>query len=313
MRELDEADVARIVTPAAARTIVREAFLALDAGRAHNPVRAVATPPGGWFAAMPAYVQLGALGALGAKLVCVFPANAALGRPTHRAAVILFDPDDGAPIARVAGDAITLRRTAAASLVATEALAARADGRYAILGAGAQGRAHAEAFLDAGLVRSRCVWSRTREHALALAATAAERVSVVVAPPPDDAVAHADVIVAATASPVPLFDARSVQRHAHVNAVGACVPAHRELPGALVAAAAFYADSREAALREAGDLLIAMPEFGLDATHVRAEIGRVLARGVPAPHDGPTIYESLGLGILDVACAAYALQHAGAC
>jgi ornithine cyclodeaminase/alanine dehydrogenase-like protein (mu-crystallin family) len=311
MRHIDDATVAATLTPAAACTVVRDALVAAAWGRADNPVRAVATPPGGWFAAMPAYVDSGAIRALGAKLVCVLPGNAARGFPTHRAVVALFDADTGAPVALVDADTITLRRTAAASVVATRALAARPAGTYALLGAGAQGRAHADAFLDAGLVHALRVWSRTREHADALAAALSHRTRVVVSDTADDAVHRADVVVTATASPGPLFAADAVARHVHVNAVGACVPSRRELCGALVANADVYVDSRAAALREAGDLLLAMPEHLLDAAHVRGEIGNVLAARQGVRHVRPTIYESLGLGILDVACAAFVLERRG--
>jgi alanine dehydrogenase len=257
---------------------------------------------------MPAYVDTGEIRALGAKLVSVFPQNAQRGLATHHATIVLFDPDDGSRLASVAGDVITLRRTAAASIVAAQALAARPLGTYAVLGAGAQGRAHVEALIAAGLLTSLRVWSRTPERALALASFATDHVPVVVAETPSEAVAGADGIVTATASPVPLFDARDIAGHAHVSAVGACVPTHRELPGELVAHAAFYADSRDGALREAGDLLLAMAEYGLDETHVRAELGSVLVEETPIAHDRPTIYESLGLGIFDVACAAYVVR-----
>jgi alanine dehydrogenase len=307
--DLDDLEAADIITPAVARATVREALVALALGRAHNPLRAVAALPGAWFAAMPAYVDTGTIRALGAKMVCAFPQNAARGLPTHRATIVLFDPDTGEPLARIGGDAITLRRTAAASVVATEVLAARPRGTLAILGAGAQGRAHLEAFLDAGLVTALRIWSRTLGSAVALAEAAAERISsVVVADDPDEAVRGADVVVTATASAVPLFAAASVAAHAHVNAVGACVPTHRELPGELVAAAAFYADSKDGALRESGDLLLALPDAHGAAAHVCAELGAVLASGAPVAHDRPTIYESLGLGVLDVACAAVAVR-----
>jgi ornithine cyclodeaminase/alanine dehydrogenase-like protein (mu-crystallin family) len=310
--ELDDLEVADVVTPAVARATVREALVALALGRAHNPLRAVAALPAAWFAAMPAYVDTGTIRALGAKMVCAFPQNAARGLPTHRATIVLFDPDTGELLARTAGDAITLRRTAAASVVATEALAARPRGTLAILGAGAQGRAHLEAFVDAELVTALRVWSRTPAAAVALAQAAAEYVgSVVIADDPDEAVRGADVIVTATASAIPLFAAASVAPHAHINAVGACVPAHRELAGDLVGAAAFYADSKEGALRESGDLLLALPDAHAAAAHVRGELGAVLASGAPVAHDRPTIYESLGLGVLDVACAAVAVRASG--
>jgi ornithine cyclodeaminase len=309
MREIDDAVVAAVLDPAAARQVVRDTLVAAAHGLAFGPVRAVVVMEGAWFGAMPAYVDTGAIRALGAKLVAAFPGNSRRGLATHQAKIALFDPDTGRALAIVGGDTITRRRTAAVSVVATETLARMPRGAYAILGAGEQAFSHLEAFADARLVTSLRVWSRTRSRAEALAWDARARgIDATVTDDANDAVRGADVVVTATAAPDSLFDVASAGPNVHVNAVGACVPTRRELPGAFVARAEFFVDSRDAALREAGDLLLAMPEHGLDASHIRGELGDVLAgKGPPPSGDRPTIYESLGLGIFDVACAAYVL------
>ena len=262
---------------------------------------------------MPASVALADLSGVGAKLVTAFPRNAERGLATHQAIVAMFDPETGAPIGLVAGETITERRTAAVSVIATERLAKRPRGTLAILGAGAQGRAHLEAFLDAGLIERLQLWSRQREHAEALAAIARahDLAAVVVAADPAVAVQGADVIVTATAAAAPLFQLRDVPDGAHVNAVGSCVPSRRELPADLVEAANVYVDSIDGAWRESGDLLLAASELGRERIRICAELGTMLAepeRNDPAKR--VTLFESLGLGIEDVACAAYVLAHA---
>ncbi len=309
VRVIDEATVAEILSASVLRELMRATLSASAIGAAHGPTRATIALPDGWFGTMPASVALDGLEGVGAKLVTFFPRNAAHGLPTHQAAVVLFDPRTGALRAFVAGETITERRTAAVSAVATQRLAARPRGTVAILGAGLQGRAHLDAFLDAGLVADLRVWSATRAHAERLAENARVRgVSVEVAPTAAAAVSDADVIITVSASVEPLFAASDVRDGTHVNAVGACVPNRRELPATLLAEANLYVDSRDAAWREAGDLILAAAELGRERIVVRAELGEMLAE--PERRDPParvSVFKSLGLGIEDVACAAYAL------
>jgi ornithine cyclodeaminase/alanine dehydrogenase-like protein (mu-crystallin family) len=311
LRTVDETTVGRLLTPAAARRLMRATLRASALGDAHGPMRAVLAAAGGWLGAMPATVTLDELRGLGAKLVTAFPGNAARSLPTHQALIAMFDPETGTLIGLVGGETITERRTAAVSVVATERLARRPRGALAILGSGVQARAHLEAFADAGLVERVHVWSPRPARAAALAQRANE-IGLQARAFDDVAAAlrDADVVVTATASPTPLFAAEAVADGTHLNAVGACVPDRRELPSDLVADANVYVDSLEAATREAGDVLIAASELGEARIRICAELGAMLAD--PERRDPParvTIFKSLGLGIEDVACAAFVLAQ----
>jgi len=308
---IDEATVGRILTPAILRDLMFSTLRATATGDAGGPTRSMIALDDGWFGAMPARVRLPGVSAVGAKLVTFFPRNGERGIPTHQAVVALFDASTGAPTAFVAGETITERRTAAASVVATQRLAARPRGTLAILGGGVQGHAHLSAFADADLVTRLRVWSQRRGNAERLAESArALGIMTEIAASAAQAVRGADVIVTATAATDPLFGASDVADGAHLNAVGACVPNRRELPAALVAEAALYVDSLDAAWRESGDLLLAAEELGRERVVVRGEIGEMLAAPAPRSDGGRvTIFKSLGIGVEDVACAAYVLAN----
>ena len=305
---LDEAEVERRLERVDVAGAVRDALIAAANGDGGGPVRASCTTPSGvWFAAMPAWCG-GERAALGAKLVVAVPANARRGLPTHRAVVVLFDPATGEPAAWIDAEALTRARTAAASVVATTALATRPRGAHAVLGAGAQGVAHVAAFARAGMVERLAVWSRTRAHADALAAFALERgVTAHVEDSADEAVRGADVVTTCTASAEPLFAAASVADGAHVNAVGACVAHKRELPGALVGAAALAVDDLDAARAEAGDVILAVHDGDASWDGV-VTLGDVLARRASARAGRVSVFVSLGVGVEDVATAAAVLR-----
>jgi ornithine cyclodeaminase/alanine dehydrogenase-like protein (mu-crystallin family) len=309
---VDEATVRRILTPAACREVLRDAFLSYGRGDVANPLRTVIKSSQGWFASMPAAIG-GSRASLGAKLVTAFPENAALGLPTHQAVVVLVDPQTGALQALVDGDAITAIRTAGVSALAARRLASRVPGKVAILGAGVQGHAHIAAFAEAELATSLTIWSRDPARAAGGVAFAqACGLHAHAAQSAQEALREADLIVTATASAEPLFAATAVSEGAFIAAVGACVPSRRELPAQLVAAAAFYVDDVEAARREAGDLLLAERDLGRELP-IAGTLGDLLAdeRRTIAAQGQPVIFESLGLGLEDVACAAYVLSLLG--
>ena len=304
MIRLDEADVAARLAALDLPVLMRSVLAAFARGEAGNPPRAAFTTPAGtWFGAMPAWTG-GERGALGAKLVVAIPGNAARGLPTHRAVVVLLDPATGEPSAWIEAEALTRARTAAVTVVATQTLARRPRGSHAILGAGAQGCAHAAAFARAGLAQRLAVWSRDRTRSNDLMRDAWSRgIDARIAADPDDAVRGADVVTTCTGSAEPLFDARAVADGAHVNAVGACVAHKRELPGALVGASSLVVDDLAAARQEAGDVILAVAEGAARWAGVVA-LGEILA-GIAIPRDGrATVFVSLGLGVEDVAAAA---------
>ncbi len=315
-------DLRALVPMSDAIGAVREGFVALSAGRAVVPVRTAVPVPGSdaVFLAMPGAVATDGLKgvALGAKLVSVFPANAATGRPVVQAVVVLFDAADGTPQALIEGTALTALRTGAASGVATDLLALPHAGIVALFGAGAQARTQLEAVCAVRPVTQVRVVDRDHDRAQAFVEWARAQswvkgASILAATDPETAVRGAEVIVTATTSAVPVFPGLAVGPGAHVNAIGAFQPQAREVDSDLVARAAVFVDSRAAALEEAGDLLIPIGEGRLRAEEIRGEIGEVAA-GRPGRRDPSeiTLFKSVGTAVQDLAVAALAVRRAPA-
>jgi ornithine cyclodeaminase len=99
---------------------------------------------------------------------------------------------------------------------------------------------------------------------------------------------------------------------AHVNAVGSSVRTARELDASAVAGCRLFVDRRESTLNEAGDFLLAREEGAVTDDHIAGEIGEILAGrigGRTSPVER-TLFESLGLGIEDVASAMFVYERA---
>jgi ornithine cyclodeaminase/alanine dehydrogenase-like protein (mu-crystallin family) len=228
--------------------------------------------------------------AMGAKLVSFFPQNAATGIPTHMAMIVLFSPETGEPLAVMDGRLITEMRTAAVSAAATKLLAAPDSRVLALLGSGVQARAHLQALAQVRSFAEVRVWSRTAEHAERFA-----KQHKIEAMPAESAVRGADVVVTATNALEPILKGAWLKPGAHVNAVGSPRPGWRELDDNAIANT-LIVDSREAVLKESGDVI-------LSNAPIYAEIGEIFAGRKKVPAAATTVFKSVGLAIEDVAAA----------
>ena len=305
-------DVSRLLPMDECIEVMEEALAALARGEMYLPLRFVVRPPNaaGFIGLMPAY-RGGESPAFGLKAINVIPDNPRLrGLDAHQGGVLLSDGESGEPLAFLNASAITEIRTAAVSAVATRALAREDSRELAILGAGVQARSHLEAMRAVRDFERVRIYSRTAEHARALA----EEGGAAVVGSAEEAVREADVVVTATSSPEPVVDRGWLKRGVHINAVGACLPHMRELDTQTVVDAAFFTDRRESAENEAGDFVLAKEEGAIGPEHIRAELGEVVAGMGPgrSSDDEITIFESLGLAIEDLAAADHVVHRARA-
>ena len=307
VRIITQSEVPRLLPMRECIPLMAEALRSLARGDAVQPLRTV-TPfsdAGGLLASMPA--SLGAPGALGVKVITVTPANHGTPFDSHQGAVLLFEPVHGSIVAVIDATSITSIRTAAVSAVATDLLARKDVTSAAILGSGVQAAAHLASLRVVRPIDRVRVWSRSFERATAFAAREAARHSIRVeaARSAREAVEGADVICAATAAREPVLRGEWIAPGAHVNAVGACVPAHRELDTAAVRSARLFVDRRESALHEAGDILIPIQEGAFGKDHIVGEIGELLLGRLEGRRGAEeiTLFKSLGLAIEDLAAA----------
>ncbi len=291
---LDETAVRRVLRMQDLIPAMERALIDFSAGKVAQPVRSIlpVAEHHGLFGIMPvAYGDV-----MGAKLVTLYPNNGALGLPTHLALIALFRTDTGEPIAVMDGRLITEMRTAAVSAVAVKLLASTNVTSLAVLGSGVQARAHAEAL---GIVRKFNdirVWSRDPENAR----RCAEDIGGRAAASAEEAVRDADVVVTVTHADEPVLRGAWLRPGALVLAVGAVGPTRREVDSDAMRGAVIV-DSREAAAKESGDILLA-------GATIYAELGELLANLKPKPVAEVTVFKSLGLAVEDIASAKLVLQ-----
>ncbi|WP_194414341.1 ornithine cyclodeaminase family protein [Microbacterium yannicii] len=307
IRLIPSSEVIERVAMSDAIAAVATAHRRLAAGTAIAPAPSSMPVPGSdaQFLGMSAIDSVSGLASM--KFLADIPSNRDRALPAQRSMIIVSSLH-GTPLALIDGAAVTRIRTAAATAVATDALA-RPDARVlGLIGAGALAEGHVEALMLVRPISRVVVWSRTTERARSLAATLSDRgIPATTAASAREVVGQADIVCTLTPSREPVLEGAWLHPGHHVNAVGAPPRAdHREVDSEAVRRSRVILDTRSAALAESGDVLIPLREGSIDESHLGPELGEVLVGAAPGRRDPEeiTLFNSLGSGLQDLALAA---------
>lgn len=284
----------------------RDAFIALEAGRVTMPQR-LSMPFGdaGIHLSMPCYVSSHPP-ILSVKIVTVSPQNAAHQLPSVSSQVLLHNPETGFVKAIMDGDAITERRTAAASVVASELFCSNPR-ILTVFGAGAQAKAHLEAHCHRFPIEKVFIICRHPERARGNVTAHAEKVEICT--DARRALEISDIVCTATPSTAPLFPAEWLKPGAHLNAVGSFTPEMCELEPNLTAECHVTVDHLPAAQAGAGELVQAANAGQLDWGDVTT-LGKAIPNKPTHGNKLFTLYKSVGVAVLDAFAAQRAYENA---
>lgn len=311
---LNKQDIENTLSMERCIEIMAETFEVIERGEVVQPLRSVMRLPNnrGLLGMMPA--SLTHKDVMGIKVISVFPENYKKGLSSHQGVTLLFEDETGHLLAILDGDTITAIRTAAVSAVATRSLARADSSELALLGSGVQARQHLLSILRVRDIRKVKVWDIFRKGAEEFAERESRihNVSVNVAETAEEAVRKADIICTVTSAKEPILNAAWVGKGTHINAVGACSPAARELDSETVARSKLFVDSRVSVLNESGDFLIPKNKGIIDDGHIQGELGEVLSGKIEGRKSAEeiTLFESLGLAIEDLAASHYVFKRA---
>ncbi|WP_313641557.1 ornithine cyclodeaminase family protein, partial [Paenibacillus sp.] len=313
MLVINQNEIAELLSMESCITVMESVLKDLSTGQAVQSLRQVLPlQKSNLIGLMPGYLQ--GKEVAGAKIISVFPSNHGSDLPSHQGLVTLFDSSTGVLKAVVDGQRITSIRTAAVSAVATRYLAREDAEVLAILGTGEQAKSHLEAMLLVRSIREVRVWSRTIAKARDFQAEMSSKwnVEIVVAESVQETVHAADIICTVTASTEPVLKGEWLKAGVHINAVGACRPADRELDSETVQLAKLYVDRLESAHNESGDYLIPLKEGVITSGHIIGEIGELISGSIVGRTTAGeiTLFKGLGLAIEDLAAANFIYNEA---
>ena len=290
MRFFDAAAVAELGPAAAVQAITDALRGGVDP--AADPPRISVGLTQGEFLLMPSE----ALTDAGVKVVTIAPDNPIHGLPRIQAAYLLFDQATLALRAVLDGTALTTLRTPAVSVAAVSQRLPDRPLRAAVIGAGPQATGHVSTLAAVHPLESATYLvrdpSRTPLDAITLGS-----------PQADEALESADVVVCATSARSPVFDSALLRDDAVVVAVGSHEPDARELDAPLLGRATVVVEDVATALREAGDVVLAIAESRLTAADL-VPMRDVLTGDVAPPTDRPLVFKSVGMSWQDLVVAA---------
>lgn len=295
MRFLDAEAVAALGPAAAVQAVIDALRGGLDP--AADPPRVSVVVTNGQLLLMPSETP----GAAGVKVVTVAPDNPTHGLPRIQAAYLLFDPDTLALRALLDGTALTTLRTPAVSVAAVlQRLPDRAL-RVAAIGAGPQATGHVATLAAVHPLESASHLVRDPSRApLDAVALGSEKA--------DEALRSADVVVCATSARAPVFDSSLLRDDVVVVAVGSHEPDARELDAALLGRSSVVVEDVATALREAGDVVLAIAD-GVLSPSALLPMREVVTGVSELRADRPLVFKSVGMAWQDLVVAEAALRR----
>lgn len=300
---LSSTDIRKLISMEEAINAMQQAFASYSEGTSRVPQRYVSEIEGVGMDLFfkPAYNK--SLGRIAVKILTQKTGGVVQGVPSIMGVILLLDMKTGAILSMMDGTYLTALRTGAASGIATKLLARDNANTVAIFGCGAQGKTQLEAICDVRPIKQALLYDTNTDAAENLKIEMEERLNIYIDVEQDlQNLKQADIICTATNSEKPLFSRDDISEGVHINAIGSYKPNMQELDPLIIKSGKLFVDSREAVLKESGDLIKPISRKVFSENIIKAEIGELIKNKVSGRQtdDEITIFKSVGLGVQDL-------------
>jgi ornithine cyclodeaminase/alanine dehydrogenase-like protein (mu-crystallin family) len=223
--------------------------------------------------------------------------------PTIIGIVLLMDSKSGGILSMIDGTYLTALRTGASSGIATQYLAREDAETLAVFGCGAQGETQIEAVCNVRPIKRALLYDVNAQAAVSLRGKMQDKLGISLSIEKGlGSLKKADVICTATGSQKPLFSMDDITKGVHINAIGSFKPHMQEISPGIIKSCRLFVDSREAVLKETGDLIKPIKAGIISSTFIRDEIGDLInedSEGRQSP-DEITLFKSVGIAVQDL-------------
>jgi ornithine cyclodeaminase len=252
---------------------------------------------------MPAWA---AKSSFGVKLVNIFPQNTDL--PSINGLYIHFDGKNGQPLCIIDAKALTTKRTAATSALASQLLSRPDSHSLLVLGTGAMAPELIQAHTSVRPIKQVYVWGRDLKKAEKLCNNLMHQTySIAAVPDYNTVIHHCDIISCATMSPSPLLHGHHLSPGQHIDLVGSYLPHMREADDDVIHRASIYVDTIKGATKESGDLYIPLKEGTISDEDILQDLYGMCSgtfAGRPS-EDEITLFKSVGYALEDLVGGEY--------
>lgn len=245
---------------------------------------------------------------IGIKLVTVTPSNKNNNLPSIQGVVVYFDAQTGRPLALLDAAAITRKRTAAASALASKLLSRPDSSSLLVLGTGALAPELVKAHLAVRPIKQVYIWGRTFGKAKSVAeALRGEAISVQAIERITDVASSMSIISTATMAMTPLLTGAHLALGQHFDLVGSYKPDMREVNDEVISQAQIYVDNKVGALHESGDLCIPLANGVITEADIRGELFELCQQAVSGRENEEqiTLFKSVGFALEDLVAARF--------
>lgn len=245
---------------------------------------------------------------LGVKVVTVSPDNGQHDLPSIHGVYLLFDAHKGFLKAQVDGKAMTAKRTAAASALASSYLSKEDASSLLMVGTGALAPNLIEAHCSQRPIKTVYIWGRSIDKVNRLIDELSHlNVGLIAVDDLDQYISEVDIVSCATLSPTPLIKGELLQPGQHLDLVGSYKKDTREANDACVQNSTIFVDTFQGGLKESGDIVIPLSEGVILRSDIVADLTDLCKGNHQGRKDDKeiTMFKSVGHASEDLIAANY--------
>lgn len=244
----------------------------------------------------------------GVKIVTVSPENGQFDLPSIQGTYIYFDAIKGSIKAILEAKSLTVKRTAAASALASSYLSKENSNSLLMIGTGALSTNLIKAHISVRPIKEIFVWGRNFDKAKAICKQLkSEKFTISAIESIEEKISNVDIISCATLSKTPLILGKHLKKGQHIDLVGAYKKDMREADDETISRASVFVDTFQGGLKESGDIVIPLENGTLTKEEIKADLFELCSNKKTGrkSEEEITVFKSVGHALEDLAAANY--------
>lgn len=244
----------------------------------------------------------------GVKIVTVSPNNGKFDLPSIQGTYIYLDAHKGMVKAILAAKSLTVKRTAAASALASSYLSRENASSMLMIGTGALSTNLIMAHASVRPIKRVYVWGRNFAKAQAVCDKLSnETFKITAIETIAEVISNVDIISCATLSKTPLVLGKFIKKGQHIDLVGAYKKDMREADDETIKKSQIFVDTYQGGLKESGDIVIPIQNGTIKKSDVKADLFELCSNKKQGRQNDKeiTFFKSVGHALEDLAAATY--------